>query len=51
MHPKRGNGFIGNDPANPDVVVAAAWTLILGQQGIVNTWLADTGWQVHPFRG
>lgn len=30
----------------PDVVVAAAWTLILGQQGIVNTWLADTGWQV-----
>src|SRR5947209_18823125 len=27
----------------PDVVVAAAWTLILGQQGIVNTWLAPTG--------
>jgi len=23
----------------PDVVVAAAWTLILGQQGIVNAWL------------
>jgi iron(III) transport system permease protein len=23
----------------PDVVVAAAWTLILGQQGIVNSWL------------
>jgi iron(III) transport system permease protein len=30
----------------PDVVVAAAWTLILGQQGIVNTWLAPTGVQV-----
>jgi iron(III) transport system permease protein len=30
----------------PDVVVAAAWTLILGRQGIVNTWLQDTGWQV-----
>lgn len=30
----------------PDVVVAAAWTLILGQQGIVNTWLADTRFQV-----
>lgn len=23
----------------PDVVVAAAWTLVLGQQGIVNSWL------------
>ena len=23
----------------PDVVVAAAWTLVLGQQGIVNAWL------------
>ena len=30
----------------PDVVVAAAWTLILGQQGIVNAWLAPTGLQV-----
>jgi iron(III) transport system permease protein len=30
----------------PDVVVAAAWTLILGREGIVNTWLATTGWQV-----
>lgn len=30
----------------PDVVVAAAWTLILGQQGIVNTWLEPTGWQL-----
>ena len=30
----------------PDVVVAAAWTLILGQQGIVNTWLQPTGWQL-----
>lgn len=30
----------------PDVVVAAAWTLILGQQGIVNTWLQGTSWQV-----
>ncbi|HXS51430.1 MAG TPA: iron ABC transporter permease [Usitatibacter sp.] len=30
----------------PDVVVAAAWMLILGQQGIVNTWLAPTGIQV-----
>ena len=30
----------------PDVVVAAAWTLILGQQGIVNTWLASTGFQI-----
>ena len=30
----------------PDVVVAAAWTLILGQQGIVNTWLQSTGWQI-----
>jgi iron(III) transport system permease protein len=30
----------------PDVVVAAAWTLILGQQGIVNTLLQPTGWQV-----
>jgi iron(III) transport system permease protein len=30
----------------PDVVVAAAWTLILGQQGIVNTWLQDTSWQI-----
>jgi iron(III) transport system permease protein len=30
----------------PDVVVAAAWTLILGQQGIVNSWLAPTGLQV-----
>jgi iron(III) transport system permease protein len=30
----------------PDVVVAAAWTLILGQQGILNTWLQPTGWQV-----
>lgn len=30
----------------PDVVVAAAWTLILGQQGIVNTWLQPTGWQI-----
>ena len=30
----------------PDVVVAAAWTLILGQQGIVNSWLASTGLQV-----
>jgi len=30
----------------PDVVVAAAWTLILGQQGIVNSWLRDTGWQI-----
>jgi iron(III) transport system permease protein len=30
----------------PDVVVAAAWTSILGQQGIVNTWLAPTGWQL-----
>jgi iron(III) transport system permease protein len=29
----------------PDVVVAAAWTLILGQQGIVNSWLPDT-WQI-----
>ena len=27
----------------PDVVVAAAWTLILGQQGIVNAWLEPTG--------
>jgi iron(III) transport system permease protein len=30
----------------PDVVVAAAWTLILGQQGIVNTWLQPTGLQL-----
>jgi iron(III) transport system permease protein len=30
----------------PDVVVAAAWTLILGQQGIVNAWLEPTGWQI-----
>jgi iron(III) transport system permease protein len=30
----------------PDVVVAAAWTLILGQQGIVNTWLEPTGVQI-----
>src|ERR1700754_3648544 len=30
----------------PDVVVGAAWTLILGQQGIVNTWVAPTGIQV-----
>ena len=29
----------------PDVVVAAAWTLILGQQGIVNTWLPPS-WQI-----
>jgi iron(III) transport system permease protein len=27
----------------PDVVVAAAWTLILGQQGIVNGWLEPFG--------
>jgi iron(III) transport system permease protein len=27
----------------PDVVVAAAWTLILGRQGIVNAWLAPLG--------
>ena len=27
----------------PDVVVAAAWTLILGQQGIVNAWLERFG--------
>jgi iron(III) transport system permease protein len=27
----------------PDVVVAAAWTLILGQQGIVNGWLEPYG--------
>ena len=30
----------------PDVVVAAAWTLILGQQGIVNAWLEPLGIQV-----
>ena len=30
----------------PDVVVAAAWTLILGQQGIVNSWISSTGLQV-----
>ena len=30
----------------PDVVVAAAWTLILGQQGFVNTWLQSTGVQI-----
>jgi iron(III) transport system permease protein len=30
----------------PDVVVAAAWTLILGQQGILNTWLEPTGLQI-----
>ena len=30
----------------PDVVVAAAWTLVLGRQGIVNAWLASTGWEV-----
>jgi iron(III) transport system permease protein len=30
----------------PDVVVAAAWTSILGRQGIVNTWLESTGWQI-----
>jgi iron(III) transport system permease protein len=30
----------------PDVVVAAAWTLILGQQGILNRWLEPTGWQI-----
>jgi iron(III) transport system permease protein len=30
----------------PDVVVAAAWTLILGRQGIVNTWLQSTGWEI-----
>jgi iron(III) transport system permease protein len=27
----------------PDVVVAAAWTLILGRQGIVNAWLEPLG--------
>lgn len=27
----------------PDVVVAAAWTSILGRQGIVNTWLEPLG--------
>ena len=27
----------------PDVVVAAAWMLILGRQGIVNTWLEPLG--------
>jgi iron(III) transport system permease protein len=27
----------------PDVVVAAAWTLILGRQGIVSTWLEPYG--------
>ena len=27
----------------PDVVVAAAWTLILGRQGIVNLWLEPLG--------
>lgn len=27
----------------PDVVVAAAWTLILGRQGFVNAWLAPLG--------
>ncbi len=30
----------------PDVVVAAAWTLILGQQGIVNAWLEPLNVQV-----
>ncbi|MEO7742115.1 MAG: iron ABC transporter permease [Usitatibacter sp.] len=30
----------------PDVVVAAAWTLILGQQGILNAWLEPTGLQI-----
>ncbi|MBL0140572.1 MAG: iron ABC transporter permease [Betaproteobacteria bacterium] len=30
----------------PDVVVAAAWTLILGRQGIVNTWLLPADWQI-----
>ena len=30
----------------PDVVVAAAWTLILGQQGILNTWLEPLGVQI-----
>src|SRR6185436_15777130 len=30
----------------PDVVVAAAWTLILGQQGIVNAWLEPLGVQI-----
>lgn len=30
----------------PDVVVAAAWTLILGRQGIVNGWLEPTGFQL-----
>jgi iron(III) transport system permease protein len=30
----------------PDVVVAAAWTLILGRQGIVNAWLEPLGIQV-----
>jgi iron(III) transport system permease protein len=30
----------------PDVVVAAAWTLILGQQGILNVWLEPLGIQV-----
>jgi iron(III) transport system permease protein len=30
----------------PDVVVAAAWTLVLGQQGIVNAWLEPLGVQL-----
>ena len=30
----------------PDVVVAASWTLILGQQGILNRWLEPTGLQI-----
>lgn len=27
----------------PDVVVAASWVLVLGKQGLVNTWLAPLG--------
>jgi iron(III) transport system permease protein len=30
----------------PDVVVAAAWTLVLGRQGIVNAWLEPLGAQL-----
>ncbi|WKB52621.1 ABC transporter permease [Eleftheria terrae] len=30
----------------PDVVVAAAWVLVLGKQGLVNEWLARWGWQL-----
>ena len=30
----------------PDVVVAAAWTLVLGRQGIVNGWLEPLGVQL-----